>query len=373
MPEKTEQKSNFGQCRNTAIDWLWHSFARYAFGLSVFTIIGVFSITGPRSAVGNEERIDYVVAVVNGQAITWTELRSSLVVRAFVDPLVSLLPPLIDELKNPSTEAQRAILDILIDRTLMLQEAERWGILLVSWDGEVAADMKRLKDSYPSELVFSDTLKLSGLEYAELEEWMRAGLIIDDLIFRKFANRIYAEKIDQESLQYFELHESEFSEAARVRFEFVLVPLRLDASPQEETQALHSAEAIYSYLRNGTSIEEIQESEHFAAHIELGTGTDTLYITSKLGKEIAALKTNRWSSPIHTPSGFLIVNSRGVEKRRRQAYTEVKDEIKRMLIYKQVREQMEKWLAEQKRIANWRILDSSITQTMKTYSPSNQP
>ncbi len=373
MPVRTEQKSNFGKCSNTANDWLWHSFSRYAFGLSVFTIIGVFSISGPRSAVGNEERIDYVVAVVNGQAITWTELRSSLVVRAFVDPLVSLLPPLIHELKNPSTEAQRTILDILIDRTLMLQEAERWGILLVSWDGDIASDMDRLKESYPSELVFSDTLKLSGLEYAELEEWMRAGLIIDDLIFRKFINRIDAEEIDQESLQYFELHESEFSEAAKVRFEFVLVPLRLDASLEEEAQALRSAEAIYSHLRNGTPIEEIQEFGQVAAHIEPDMGTDTLYITFKLGKEIAALKTNRWSSPIHTPSGFLIVNSRGVEKRRRQAYTEVKDEIKTMLIDKQVREQMEEWLAEQKRIANWRILDSSLAQTNKKYSPRNQP
>ena len=373
MLAKTEQKSNFGQYRNSAIDSLWHSFARYACGLAVCTIIGVFSIIGTRDAVGSEERIDYVVAVVNGQAITWTELRSALVVRAFVDPLVSLLPPLLDELKNPSTEAQRTILDILIDRTLMLQEAERWGILLASWEDEVAADMDRLEKSYPSELVFSDTLKLSGLEYAEMEEWMRAGLIIDDLIFRKFVNRIHEEKIDQESLQHFELHESDYSEAARVRFEFVLVPLRLGASLHEETQALRTAESIYSHLRNGTPIEEIQQFEQDAAHIKLDTGTDTLYITSKLGREIAELKTNRWNSPIHTPSGFLIVNSRGVEKRRRQAYTEVKDEIKGMLIDKQVGEQMEKWLADQKSIANWRILDSSLAQTNKQYSPRNQP
>ena len=365
---RTEHKSNFGQYRNTAIDSLWHSFAKYAFGLAVCTIIGVSSIIGNRSAAGNEERTDYVVAVVNGQAITWTELRSALVVRAFVDPLVSLLPPLLDELKNPSTEAQRTILDILIDRTLMLQEAERWGILLASWDGEVADDMDRLIDSYPSELAFSDTLKLSGLEYAELEEWMRAGLIIDDLIFRKFVNRIDAEKIDQESLQHFELHKSDYSEAARVRFEFVLVPLGLDASPQEETQALRTAEAIYSQLRNGTPIDEIQQIEQDAAHIKPDSGTDSLYITSKLGREISVLKTNRWNSPIHTPSGFLIVNSRGVEKRRHQAYTEVKDEIKTMLINKQVGEQMEKWLAEQKKIANWRILDSSLAQTNNTIS-----
>ena len=218
-------------------------------------------MTGIRTSVGNEERIDYVVAVVNDQAITWTELRSALVIRAFVDPLVSLLPPLLDELRNPSDEAQRTILDILIDRTLMLQEAERMGILLARWHEKVAIDMEGLKRSYPSKSVFFERLKLSGLEYAELKEWRRADLIIDNLIFRKFINSIDEEKIEQEALQHFEQHKTKYSEAQK-------------------------------------------------------------------------------------------------------AYAEVKDEIKRMLIEKQVDEQMKKWLAEQKKIVNWRILDSSLSSAL---------
>lgn len=345
MPTRTGYKFYLGLYRKIVNNWRWHLFARYRLRLIVYTILWIFSITGTRVAIGDEKRIDYVVAVVNNQAVTWTELRSALVVRAFVDPLVSLLPPLLDELKNPSDEAQQTILDILIDRTLMLQEAERWGIPLARWHDKVATDMERLKMSYPSELVFFETLKLSGLEYAELEEWMRAGLIIDDLIFRKFIKGIDGERIERESRQHFEQHKSEYSQASQVRFKYVLVPLKLDASLQEENQTERSAEAIHFRL------------EQDSAQIKPDTGTEK--IDSKLGRTIAALKTNRWSPPIRTPTGYLIVNSLGVEKRRQQTFTEVKDEIKRMLIDKQVGEQMEKWLAEQKEIVNWRILDPS--------------
>ena len=344
----------------STIDWLRYSFAKYTLRLTIYTLVGIFSLTRSWAAVGNEERIDYVVAVVNDQAITWTELRSALVIRAFVDPLVSLLPPLLDELRNPSDEAQRTILDILIDRTLMLQEAERWGIPLARWHDKVAADMERLQDSYASESVFLETLKQSGLEYAELEESLRSGLIIDNLIFRKFINRIDGEKIEHESIQHFEQHKSEYFEAARVRFQYVLVPLRLDASLQEKTQAEHSAEEVYSRLRNGMSIQKLQQFEEGSVQVKTGTGTE--YLDSKLGRSIAELKTNKWSSPIRTLSGYLVVTSLGEEKRRQKAYPEVKDEIKRMLIDKQVDDQMEKWLAEQKEIGNWRILNPSLAR-----------
>ena len=311
-----------------------------------------------------------MVAVVNNQAITWSELRSALVIRAFVDPLVSLLPPLLEELRNPSEEAQRAILDILIDRTLMLQEAERWGIPLAPWQEKVAAGMERLKSSYPAEPGFPETLKISGLEFAELEEWVRAGLIIDRLIFRKFINWIEEEKIEQASLQHFEQYKSKYLEPARVRFKYVRIPLKLDASLQDEQQAENSAEEIYLRLRNGMTIEEIQKILPDLAPIKPETTTE--YIDTKLGRTIAVLKTNRWSSPIRTPTGYLIVNSFGVEKRRQQAYTEVKEEIETMLIEEQVGEQMEKWLAEQKETANWRIVDPSLAKRYE-HSPRKKP
>ena len=339
---------------------------RYRLRFAVYTLLGISVFALSWSVVGKEEKIDYVVAVVNEQAITRTELRSALVIGAFVDPLVSLSPPLIDELRNPSDEAQGTILDIFIDRTLMLQEAERMGIPLAHWHDKVAASMKRLKKSYPTEAAFYETLKLSGLEYAELEEWMRAGFIIDDLIFRKFIKGIDRERIEQESLQYYDQHKSEYSETAKVRFNYVLVPLRSGASLEEKTQAERSAKEIYLNLRNGTPIEEFQQSEHGSVQLEAE------YLNSTLGSKIAALKTNKWNPPIRTHNGYLVVNSLGVEGPRQKTYTETKDEIKRMLIDKQVGEQMEKWLAGQKKIGNWRILAPSVAR-INGRNPCDKP
>ena len=334
--------------------------ARCRLRLTVCTLVGIFAIIGIRVAVGKETKIDYVVAVVNDQAITWSELPSELVIGAFVNPSVPLLPPLLKEHRNPTREDQRTVLDILIDRTLMLQEAERWGIPLARWDDKVAARIEQFKMSYPSESVFFQELKQAGIEYAELEEWLRAGLIIDSLILRKFTNNIDGEKIEQESLRHFEQYKSEYFQAARITFEYVLIPLSLDASLEEKRRVERLAEKVYLHLRNGMPTEEIQQFESGDANIKIATRTT--HLDSELGSKIAALKTNRWNSPVQTPGGYLVANSHGAEKRRQKAYTEVKDEIQSMLIDKQVDEQIEKWLAKQKEIGNWHILDPALAQ-----------
>ena len=143
---------------------------QYASRLAFYTLFTIFLTTGSHAAVGSGEKVDYVVAVVNDQAITWSELQGALVIPAFVDPLISLSSPILDELRNPSNEVKRTVLDILIDRKLMLQEAERWGIPLARWHDKVAADMDKIKRSYSSESAFVEALKQSGLEYEELEE-----------------------------------------------------------------------------------------------------------------------------------------------------------------------------------------------------------
>ena len=342
------------------IDRRRNFFARCRLRLTVYALVGIFAISGIRVAIGNDARIDYVVAVVNDQAITWSELPSELVISAFVNPSVPLLPPLLNKHRNPTREDQRTVLDTLIDRTLMLQEAERWGIPLARWDDKVADRIERFKKSYPSKSVFFETLKQAGIEYAELEEWIRTRLIIDNLIFRKFINSIDGEKIEQESLRHFEQYKSEYFQAARITFEYVLVPLSLDASLEEKSRVERLAEKIYLHLRNGMPIEEIQQFESGDANIKIAARTT--HLDSELGSTIAALKTNRWSSPIPTPGGYLVANSHGAEKRRQKAYTEVKDEIQSMLIDKQVDEQIEKWLAKQKEIGNWHILDPALAQ-----------
>ena len=343
---------------------------RYASRFTFYTLLAIFLTTGIRAAVRNGEKIDYVVAVVNGQAITWTELQSALVIPAFVDPVISLSSPILDELRNPSDEVKRTVLDILIDRKLMLQEAERWGIPLARWHDKVAADMDKIRAAYPSEAAFLETLKKSGLAYGELEEWLKSGLIIDDLIFRRFINRIDEEKIEQQAAQHFEQNKVKYSEAAQVRFQYVLVPSKLDESLNQQTHARQLAEENYSRLQSGVSPEDILQIEENSLAMMIGTTTEI--VETKLGRSIAKLEVDEWSLPMRIPDGYLVANMLGTEKPRQKTYTEVRGEIKRMLIEKQVAEQMELWLGKQKETGNWRILDPALAQ-LQVENPHIEP
>ncbi|MDP7279572.1 MAG: hypothetical protein QGG39_06780, partial [Candidatus Poribacteria bacterium] len=74
---------------------------------------------GSTKPVGEVVVIDYVLADVNGHAITLSMLENELAIR---------------QIENPSETIKKQILDSLIEQEIMFQAADRSGILLVRWD-----------------------------------------------------------------------------------------------------------------------------------------------------------------------------------------------------------------------------------------------
>ena len=344
----------------TIIYWLKHVVKRYSPRFELCLLVGLFLTTEGGATSRKEEKIDYVVAVVNEQAITWTELQSALVIPTFVDPMLSLSPQMLNQLENPSLEVQRTVLEILIDRTLMLQEAERWGIPLARWHEKVATDMSKLMAAYPSEETFFKILKASRLEYEELEEWLRSGLIIDELILRRFINRIDGEEMEKQATKHFQQHKSDYSLPAQARFQYVLVSSKPNAPVSRQTEAKQLAQYIYLRLREGTAVQSIPEIA--ANPVKIIASTKTENIHTEIGQLIVELEANRWNRPIQTPDGYLVTRLLSLEKPRLRKYTEVRQKIKRRLVEKQVAEQMEIWLEEQKKTGDWRILNPALSE-----------
>ena len=343
---------------------------RHASGLTFYTLLVIFLTSGSDAVAGNGENIDYVVAVVNDQAITWSELQSARVIPACIDPLISMSSAILDELTNPSDEVKRTVLDILIDRKLMLQEAERWGIPLARWHDKVTADMDNIERSYPSASAFVEALKKSELEREELQEWLRSALIIDDLIFRRFINTIDEQKIEQQAAQYFEQNRMKYSEAAEVKFQYVLVPSKLDEPLDQQAQAKQLAQEIYSRLQRGVAIQDFRQVGETS--LEIMTGTTTEVVETNLGRLIVELERDAWSPPIRTPDAYLVAKSLGTQKLRYKPFSEVRQRIATMLVEKQVAQQMESWLEKQKETGNWRILNPALAQ-LQIGNPDTEP
>jgi FKBP-type peptidyl-prolyl cis-trans isomerase (trigger factor) len=107
---------------------------------------------------------------------------------------------------------KRALVDSLVKRMLLLQEAKQQNITVTP--EEVDRQMLRLTGDYPTDS-FSDALAQGQLSLAELRARESQRLIIEKL----FANHVYSRvAVTEEELRaYFTAHEAEFQEPGSTR------------------------------------------------------------------------------------------------------------------------------------------------------------
>ena len=324
--------------------------------------------TSPSNGLSKERTLDYVIAVVNDQPITLRELETELIIIAVINnPLI--LPeqnkqPTFQEIKNPPNTVKRAALETLIEQKLMLQKADAIGMMLWSWGKKVDAEIQALKSVYSSEALFFVDLKRMGLEYQEVEERVRAALIVNELTVRQFRNSIDEEQINQEAAQYFERHRSKFVEPAQIQFQYILVLSKPDDPADLQAKAKTLAERITSQLKGGATFQEIQEAYPDNPFLRIVPEPQTLPTNTEVQLAITDLEINEVSQPIRTPDGYLIARVLKREASPRQkTYPEVSQEIQDELIGKALQKQRKAWLAEQKVTADIRILDAELAKT----------
>ena len=342
----------------------------YAFRTICYIILCLSFIASPSSGFAKERTIDYVIAVVNDQPITLRELENEpilLIIVNFVKDQPITLRELENELtsrefKNPPNKVKRAALETLIERKLLLQQADDIGILLGSWGKKVDAEIQTLKSGYTDEAMFVEDLKRIGLEYQELEEWLRNVLIVKELTVRQFGNSVDAKQINQGAPQYFETHRSKFIEPMQVQFQYILVRSKPDDPANLQTQAKLLARTISSQLKTGATFQEVQQAYPDNSLLRIVTELQTLPADTAVRLTIANLDVNGVSHPIAIPEGYLIAKLLKKEPSRQKTYPEVSQEIQDTLIDKELEKQREKWLAEQKTTADIRILEPELAK-----------
>ena len=134
--------------------------------------------------------LDRIVAAVNGQIITLTELRDAMAVA---------------ELRGEERPASRDVLAVLIDQKLLHQEALRYRLVTVLPE-EVAEALSRLKAGWPSDDAFLAHLERIGLSLEAVERMLERQIRI-----RKFLQRrIFVHVGSEEVRRFYETHRERF-------------------------------------------------------------------------------------------------------------------------------------------------------------------
>jgi hypothetical protein len=162
----------------------------------VIVLVG-FILSGGTVRDACAELVDRVVAAVNNDVITLSELRQSV---AFNSALGG---------KGGGSRLEMETLQGIINRRLLLQEAYRLKVAEVS-EPDIAVEVGRLRQRLGTETAFREFLARTDLTEAQLEKLLGERLLVERFVEKKIG--LFA-RVSRDDVQaYFREHPGEFKD-----------------------------------------------------------------------------------------------------------------------------------------------------------------
>jgi peptidyl-prolyl cis-trans isomerase SurA len=260
---------------------------------------------------------DGVAAVVNGYKITHAELEQ-------------YYQSQVDQTRAPRSEDEQRMLRLnllreVIDRQIMLQRAEKLGLMAV--DSEVETRIKEYRAPYDSDAAFEANLKARAMTVEDLKTELRRALTIEKLFNKEVTSQISV--TDAELKAFYEENKASFNlpEQQLHLAQIVVTPkpevpvpnlLNDDARDVETAQA--KIEMIAQRLQNGEDFAEV--AQNFSEDADsTASGGDLGFIPQSsleradltLRRVVASLSPGEISPVIKTGDDFRIIRLLSVE------------------------------------------------------------
>ncbi len=296
--------------------------------------------------------IDSIVAVVNEDAITRSELEDEFRIATVFLGIRADAPPTLAE--------KRAALNTIINRTFVLQEAERRGIVVTERNTQVAAKIAEISVEYASDTALQSTLQHSELEKSAIEAWVYDQLIYDEFFRRIFFNTVNSEKVAQLAKSYYNANSAEFIVPPTVTFKSLLIVMPKNGSEVEKQEAETLVQKLNERLQQGQTFQAVREI--YETQLELRLEVTTLEIDTPLGTIVTKLQVSERSIPFRVSEGYQIVERIRNNSAYQKTYQDVSEEITERIRQELANEQFEAWLTQRKAEETWHILDDELAQ-----------
>jgi len=264
------------------------------------------------------------IATVNGEALSRAE---------FEQDLSRDLPPLEND-AAPSPEQidpmKRALLDMMIERTLLLQAA-RSSNVTVSPE-EVDRGVLRISSDYPAEN-FNEALAQGQLSMAELKQRTAALLTVEKLFRQQVYPRVAV--TEEEIRRHYSEHAVDFSEPEEVHAAQIVV------------KGLDEAKRLQAQLKSGQKFADLAKKYSLSADAKVGgdLGFFPRGVMPPQFDEVAfRLGVGQISDVVATDYGFHLF--RVLERRagRKKELSEVRGEVEQRLLDEKRREAQKEYV-----------------------------
>jgi peptidyl-prolyl cis-trans isomerase SurA len=305
-------------------------FKTYRVGMMIIACILLFSDFTHANVL-----LDRVVAVVNQDVITWSELYKAM--EADASPKIKELQK--DEQRKVFKENEAVFLETLINVRLQLQEAKNAGIRVS--DEELQGAIDNIKKKYSmSDDAFNESLKQEGLTFAEYKKRLWEQIVISKLVNSQIRSKIV---VTDEDLNKFVAENKEVLENNE---SYGISQILLKKQKDVDNRTLEEkADDLLKKIEQGESFSDL--AKQYSEDPSAKAGGDLgLLKKSQLNKNftdiISQMKPGDVSKPFWTENGLHIIKleSRTEVKNKGEALEEARERLNNKLF----RERYNAWI-----------------------------
>jgi len=279
------------------------------------------------AGTGVAEVVDRIVAVVNNDIITMSELQN---MAKTYEAQSGVKPAGPDEKKM-----QREMLEALVDRKLAKAEAQRRGIVIADKEVDEALARFKQRNNIPDDATFAKGLSQAGLSLKEFRQQ-----IADQMIQERMLVVVVGAKVSVSEAEVRRLYDQKFKKGgAQVHLVTLRMPYPLGATPEQKDATKEKAETILNAVKRGESFAE-------AAGKQSLTLSDVGFVSQndldpRLAEFLDQLKPKE-VAPVATQEGIQLIQAKERRSGEARPFEEVAPEIRRIL----QQQEMEKYFTE---------------------------
>lgn len=305
--------------------------------LSILSLLPIAILSA--SAVASADTVERIVAKVNGEIVTLTELEEQL--ESMLKQLGPANTP--EEEDARKQELRVKILDTLIDNMLVLQVAEQRGLRVPSrffdeWKKNIMEEMNIETDEELERQVL-----LQGGTMEALKKRFEDGLLLQEVRRMEVDSKVSVSEPEIEEAYRKDIEA--YTEPARVRLREIVV--RFDGT--NEVDQGEKARRLHQDIRQGADFAEIarmhSESGSRDAGGDLGFFNEG-ELTEPLATEAFALSPGDVSEILRLESAFYILRVDEKDEAKVKELEDVRNEVADAIFNEKMSEQMEKFVKQ---------------------------
>lgn len=313
-------------------------------GRSIFASLTVLAFAlSPLSQAAfsaEPEVVDGIAAIVNGEVVTYSQVRD------LSGPREKLLRSQFkgDELITKIKEARQAALKDLIDRQLILQSFKKENFQIPDhYIEEKMHDIIR-EDFGGDRNTFVKTLQAQNYTLGEFKKMESERIIVQAMRSQKVKTNKTISPIKIE--EYYNTHREEFTTKEEIKLRLIMIPSHANESGAAAQKAM--ADEIVGKLANGAEFDRMAQIYSEDSSRELGGDwgwIERKTLAEPLEKIAFKLPVGKVSKIVEFSGNYYILKLEDKRGGATRSLAEAHDDIEKKLIQKQAQDLQERWLA----------------------------